>query len=91
MIKQINMTDETLKFLQDIKKNRLSVDSLESIVDDIFAVAMTILAFTIVVPSIGQVNTIGLSNYLNQFGSQLSLLIICFIILGNNWVTEREL
>lgn len=85
------MNDRTSKFLQYMKKDRVSIDALGSIVDDIFAVAMTILAFSVVVPSIGQVTTMGLSNYISQFESQLSLLIVCFIILGNNWITEREL
>ena len=79
------------KNLQDEDMEYISSDTLESIVDGIFAVAMTILTFSIVVPDMGQLTAAGLPIYLEQLKSQIFLFIVCFIVLGNNWITQREI
>lgn len=85
------MWDKTLEYLYDKDNGYITSDTLESITDGIFAVAMTILTFSIVVPNINQLTGPGLSIYLDQLKSQIFLFFICFVVLGNNWITEREL
>lgn len=72
---------------------RASHDRLSAITDGVYAVALTLLALEIVVPSANSIHSSAqLNNYMvNNLLPQLSLYLISFIILSNFWVSTNAI
>lgn len=72
---------------------RASHDRLSAITDGIYAVALTLLALEIVVPSANSIHSSAqLNNYMvNNLLPQLSLYLISFIILSNFWASTNAI
>lgn len=72
---------------------RASHDRLSAITDGVYAVALTLLALEIVVPSLNSVHSSAqLNNYMvNNLLPQLSLYLISFIILSNFWASTNAI
>lgn len=72
---------------------RASHDRLSAITDGVYAVALTLLALEIVVPSANSIHSSAqLNNYMvNNLLSQLSLYLISFIILSNFWASTNAI
>lgn len=72
---------------------RASHDSLSAITDGVYAVALTLLALEIVVPSANSIHSSAqLNNYMvNNLLPQLSLYLISFIILSNFWASTNAI
>lgn len=72
---------------------RASHDRLSAITDGVYAVALTLLALEIVVPSANSIHSSAqLNNYLvNNLLPQLSLYLISFIILSNFWASTNAI
>lgn len=72
---------------------RASHDRLSAITDGVYAVALTLLALEIVVPSVNSIHSSAqLNNYLvNNLLPQLSLYLISFIILSNFWASTNAI
>lgn len=72
---------------------RASHDRLSSITDGVYAVALTLLALEIVVPSANSIHSSAqLNNYMvNNLLPQLSLYLISFIILSNFWASTNAI
>lgn len=72
---------------------RASHDRLSAITDGVYAVALTLLALEIVVPSANSIHSSAqLSNYMvNNLLPQLSLYLISFIILSNFWASTNAI
>lgn len=70
---------------------RASHDRLSAITDGVYAVALTLLALEIVVPSANLIHSSAqLNNYMvNNLLPQLSLYLISFIILSNFWASTN--
>lgn len=70
---------------------RASHDRLSAITDGVYAVALTLLALEIVVPSANSIHSSAqLNNYMvNNLLPQLSLYLISFIILSNFWASTN--
>lgn len=66
---------------------RASHDRLSAITDGVYAVALTLLALEIVVPSVNSIHSSAQLNayMVNNLLPQLSLYLISFIILSNFW------
>lgn len=79
-------------FNQRDEKDFVSTKSAEAITDGIFAVAMTILVLAIHTPLKNELTTmIQLNSYLQGFTLDISLFILCFLILGSIWIEMRFL
>lgn len=72
---------------------RASHDRLSAITDGVYAVALTLLALEIVVPSANSIHSSAqLNNYMvNNLLPQLSLYLISFIILSNFWASTNAI
>lgn len=72
---------------------RASHDRLSSITDGVYAVALTLLALEIVVPSVNSIHSSAqLNDYMvNNLLPQLSLYLISFIILSNFWASTNAI
>lgn len=72
---------------------RASHDRLSAITDGVYAVALTLLALEIVVPSANSTHSSAqLNNYMvNNLLPQLSLYLISFIILSNFWASTNAI
>lgn len=72
---------------------RASHDRLSAITDGVYAVALTLLALEIVVPSANLIHSSAqLNNYMvNNLLPQLSLYLISFIILSNFWASTNAI
>lgn len=72
---------------------RASHDRLSAITDGVYAVALTLLALEIVVPSANSIHSSAqLNNYMvNNLLLQLSLYLISFIILSNFWASTNAI
>lgn len=72
---------------------RASHDRLSAITDGVYAVALTLLALKIVVPSANSIHSSAqLNNYMvNNLLPQLSLYLISFIILSNFWASTNAI
>lgn len=72
---------------------RASHDRLSAITDGVYAVALTLLALEIVVPSVNSIHSSAqLNNYVvNNLLPQLSLYLISFIILSNFWASTNAI
>lgn len=72
---------------------RASHDRLSAITDGVYAVALTLLALEIVVPSANSIHSSAqLNNYMvNNLFPQLSLYLISFIILSNFWASTNAI
>lgn len=72
---------------------RASHDRLSAITDGVYAVALTLLALEIVVPSPNSIHSSAqLNNYMvNNLLPQLSLYLISFIILSNFWASTNAI
>lgn len=72
---------------------RASHDRLSAITDGVYAVALTLLALEIVVPSANSIHSSAqLNNYMvNNLLPQLSLYLISFIILSNFWTSTNAI
>lgn len=72
---------------------RASHDRLSAITDGVYAVALTLLALEIVVPSANSIHSSSqLNNYMvNNLLPQLSLYLISFIILSNFWASTNAI
>lgn len=72
---------------------RASHDRLSAITDGVYAVALTLLALEIVVPSANSIHSYAqLNNYMvNNLLPQLSLYLISFIILSNFWASTNAI
>lgn len=72
---------------------RASHDRLSAITDGVYAVALTLLALEIVVPSVNSIHSSAqLNNYMvNNLLPQLSLYLISFIILSNFWASTNAI
>lgn len=72
---------------------RASHDRLSAITDGVYAVALTLLALEIVVPSASSIHSSAqLNNYMvNNLLPQLSLYLISFIILSNFWASTNAI
>lgn len=72
---------------------RASHDRLSAITDGVYAVALTLLALEIVVPSANSIHySAQLNNYMvNNLLPQLSLYLISFIILSNFWASTNAI
>lgn len=70
-----------------------SHDRLSAITDGVYAVALTLLALEIVVPSANSIHSSAqLNNYMvNNLLPQLSLYLISFIILSNFWASTNAI
>lgn len=70
---------------------RASHDRLSAITDGVYAVALTLLALEIVVPSVNSIHSSAqLNDYMvNNLLPQLSLYLISFIILSNFWASTN--
>lgn len=77
---------------EDFSK-RASHDRLSAITDGVYAVALTLLALEIVVPSANSIHSSAqLNNYMvNNLLPQLSLYLISFIILSNFWASTNAI
>lgn len=72
---------------------RASHNRLSAITDGVYAVALTLLALEIVVPSANSIHSSAqLNNYMvNNLLPQLSLYLISFIILSNFWASTNAI
>nr|WP_302511135.1 TMEM175 family protein [Methanobrevibacter smithii] len=72
---------------------RASHGRLSAITDGVYAVALTLLALEIVVPSANSIHSSAqLNNYMvNNLLPQLSLYLISFIILSNFWASTNAI
>lgn len=72
---------------------RASHDRLSAITDGVYAVALTLLALEIVVPSANSIHSSAqLNNYMvNNLLPQLSLYLISFIIISNFWASTNAI
>lgn len=72
---------------------RASHDRLSAITDGVYAVALTLLALEIVVPSANSIHSSAqLNNYMvNNLLPQLSLYLISLIILSNFWASTNAI
>ncbi|WP_400200899.1 TMEM175 family protein [Methanobrevibacter smithii] len=72
---------------------RASHDRLSAITDGVYAVALTLLALEIVVPSVNSIHSSPqLNDYMvNNLLPQLSLYLISFIILSNFWASTNAI
>ena len=72
---------------------RASHDRLSAITDGVYAVALTLLALEIVVPSVNSIHSSAqLNDYMvNNLLPQLSLYLISFIILSNFWASTNSI
>lgn len=72
---------------------RASHDRLSAITDGVYAVALTLLALEIVVPSVNSIHSSAqLNDYMvNNLLPQLSLYLISFIILSNFWASTNAI
>ena len=72
---------------------RASHDRLSAITDGVYAVALTLLALEIVVPSVNSIHSSAqLNDYMvNNLLPQLSLYLISFIILSNFWSSTNAI
>ncbi len=72
---------------------RASHDRLSAITDGVYAVALTLLALEIVVPSLNSIHSSAqLNDYMvNNLLPQLSLYLISFIILSNFWASTNAI
>lgn len=72
---------------------RASHDRLSAITDGVYAVALTLLALEIIVPSANSIHSSAqLNNYMvNNLLPQLSLYLISFIILSNFWASTNAI
>lgn len=72
---------------------RASHDRLSAITDGVYAVALTLLALEIVVPSANSIHSSAqLNGYMvNNLLPQLSLYLISFIILSNFWASTNAI
>lgn len=72
---------------------RASHDRLSAITDGVYAVALTLIALEIVVPSANSIHSSAqLNNYMvNNLLPQLSLYLISFIILSNFWASTNAI
>ena len=72
---------------------RASHDRLSAITDGVYAVALTLLALEIVVPSVNSIHSSAqLNDYMvNNLLPQLSLYLISFIILTNFWASTNAI
>lgn len=72
---------------------RASHDRLSAITDGVYAVALTLLALEIVVPSANSIHSSAqLNTYMvNNLLPQLSLYLISFIILSNFWASTNAI
>lgn len=72
---------------------RASHERLSAITDGVYAVALTLLALEIVVPSANSIHSSAqLNNYMvNNLLPQLSLYLISFIILSNFWASTNAI
>lgn len=72
---------------------RASHDRLSAITDGVYAVALTLLALEIVVPSVNSIySSAQLNDYMvNNLLPQLSLYLISFIILSNFWASTNAI
>lgn len=72
---------------------RASHDRLSAITDGVYAVALTLLALEIVVPSVNSIHSSAQLNYymVNNLLPQLSLYLISFIILSNFWASTNAI
>lgn len=72
---------------------RASHDRLSAITDGVYAVALTLLALEIVVPSANLIHSSAqLNDYMvNNLLPQLSLYLISFIILSNFWASTNAI
>lgn len=72
---------------------RASHDRLSAITDGVYAVALTLLALEIVVPSVNSIHSSAqLNDYMvNNLLPQLSLYLISFIILSNFWASTNTI
>lgn len=72
---------------------RASHDRLSAITDGVYAVALTLLALEIVVPSANSIHSSAqLNDYMvNNLLPQLSLYLISFIILSNFWASTNTI
>ena len=72
---------------------RASHDRLSAITDGVYAVALTLLALEIVVPSVNSIHSSAqLNDYMvNNLLPQLSLYLISFIILLNFWASTNAI
>lgn len=72
---------------------RASHDRLSAITDGVYAVALTLLALEIIVPSANLIHSSAqLNNYMvNNLLPQLSLYLISFIILSNFWASTNAI
>ena len=72
---------------------RASHDRLSAITDGVYAVALTLLALEIVVPSTNSIHSSAqLNNFMvNNLLPQLSLYLISFIILSNFWASTNAI
>ena len=72
---------------------RASHDRLSAITDGVYAVALTLLALEIVVPSVNSIHSSAqLNNYMvKNLLPQLSLYLISFIILSNFWASTNAI
>lgn len=72
---------------------RASHDRLSAITNGVYAVALTLLALEIVVPSANSIHSSAqLNNYMvNNLLPQLSLYLISFIILSNFWASTNAI
>jgi uncharacterized membrane protein len=72
---------------------RASHDRLSAITDGVYAVALTLLALEIVVPSVNSIHSSSQLNIyvLNNLLPQLSLYFISFIILSNFWASTNAI
>lgn len=72
---------------------RASHDRLSAITDGVYAVALTLLALEIVVPSANSIHSSAqLNNYMvNNLLPQLSLYLISFVILSNFWASTNAI
>ena len=72
---------------------RASHDRLSAITDGVYAVALTLLALEIVVPSVNSIHSSSQLNIyvLNNLLPQLSLYFVSFIILSNFWASTNAI
>lgn len=72
---------------------RASHDRLSAITDGVYAVALTLLALEIVIPSVNSIHSSAqLNDYMvNNLLPQLSLYLISFIILSNFWASTNAI
>ena len=72
---------------------RASHDRLSAITDGVYAVALTLLALEIIVPSVNSIHSSAqLNDYMvNNLLPQLSLYLISFIILSNFWASTNAI